>query len=196
MMVHEGEIRPVPGMDTYLISMDGSAFRLKSGGRIIPLKSKVSQFGYKQICVYINGKSKFTFIHRMVALAFVHNPNPDKFKIVDHIDNDKLNCNHLNLQWCDHLHNNRKCIAQGRGNKGKPMLGRSRWDSPTSALVEQWCPEEGLVGAYPSTIDAAEKTGSDAGAITLVCNGHKRTHHGFLWRYAFLPKRQLNNPRK
>jgi hypothetical protein len=44
-------------------------------------------------------KRKNHKIHRLVALAFVHNPRPDIFDVVDHIDQNKSNNHHTNLRW-------------------------------------------------------------------------------------------------
>lgn len=63
--------------------------------------------GYKSITY--NGKNYA--IHRLVALNWCVNPDPDNFNIVNHIDGDKTNNCANNLEWCDHAHNNEHAIA-------------------------------------------------------------------------------------
>ena len=52
-------------------------------------------------------------VHRLVAQAFVPNPDPKKYTIVNHIDGNKLNNRWDNLEWCNHRHNNLQAVYQG-----------------------------------------------------------------------------------
>ena len=56
------------------------------------------------------GVRKRVRIHRMVALLFVHNPNPSEFDIVNHIDGDKANNHYSNLEWTTVYENNKHAI--------------------------------------------------------------------------------------
>ena len=61
-------------------------------------------------------------VHRLVAIAFVHNPRPDLFTIVDHVDHDRLNNHHANLRWVSANYNRRKklgrCVTVNQRKKG------------------------------------------------------------------------------
>lgn len=61
-------------------------------------KIKVTK-GYH--CVAIGGK--LNYVHRLVAQAFL--PNPNHYLVVNHIDEDKTNNNASNLEWCDAKYN-------------------------------------------------------------------------------------------
>lgn len=50
----------------------------------------------------MNGINTGVRIHRLVALAFVHMPDPEKLTVVDHDDEDKGNHNIDNLVWMNH----------------------------------------------------------------------------------------------
>ena len=54
--------------------------------------------GYYRICLNKNGIKKTFKVHRLVALAFI--PNPDNLPFVNHKDENKLNNNINNLEWC------------------------------------------------------------------------------------------------
>ena len=64
--------------------------------------------GYKLVYLMINGKRKSKLIHRLVAEAFI--PNPNNLPQVNHIDGDKSNNHVSNLEWCTCEYNNNHAI--------------------------------------------------------------------------------------
>ena len=82
------EWRPIKGYeDRYLVSNTGSVFSKISNRLLTP---KIDRYGYKTVGLSRNGKARWFTIHRLVAIAFV--PNPDNLPTVNHKDEDKLNC--------------------------------------------------------------------------------------------------------
>lgn len=65
------------------------------------LNDKPRSDNYIEIGVIINGKNTSIGAHIIIASVFVHNPDPDKYKIVDHIDRVRYHNHYLNLQWQD-----------------------------------------------------------------------------------------------
>lgn len=59
---------------------------------------------YKGVNLYKNGITKTKSIHRLVAIAFI--PNPNNYPCVNHIDCNKENNNADNLEWCTYKQNN------------------------------------------------------------------------------------------
>lgn len=59
--------------------------------------------GYYRLPLCKEGKIKYYYIHRLVAEAFI--PNPNNYKMVNHKDENKLNNNANNLEWCTHTYN-------------------------------------------------------------------------------------------
>ena len=59
--------------------------------------------GYEKIILSLNGKRYLKYIHRLVAEAFI--PNPNNYKEVKHIDSDPSNNCVENLEWCDRKYN-------------------------------------------------------------------------------------------
>jgi hypothetical protein len=57
-----------------------------------------------------HGVEKNMYIHRVVADIFVHNPRPDVFNCVNHLDGNKENNAANNLEWVDHTHNTKHAI--------------------------------------------------------------------------------------
>lgn len=62
-----------------------------------PLKTRVTERGYEELKLSINKQRVHMLVHRLVALAFI--PNPDNKQFVDHIDTNRLNNNVSNLRW-------------------------------------------------------------------------------------------------
>jgi hypothetical protein len=100
----------------YQISNHGrlkSIERRKLDGGLVKEKIMKQQLtrGYPTTLLSKDGIRKPHRIHRLVAKAFVYNPNPENFKMVNHIDGITDNNYYKNLEWCDDLHNVRHAIA-------------------------------------------------------------------------------------
>lgn len=110
-------------------------------------------------------------IHRLVAKAFV--PNPNNFKEVNHIDENKLNNRADNLEWCTRQYNmsyKTARLRQGISN-GKP--------------VEQTAINNDVVIAiYPSAKLAGEINNIDESSILKCCHGKRTYAGGYGWRFS------------
>ena len=74
------------------------------------MKQTMHDKGYKIVSLTKDGKTKLCFVHRIVAEAFI--PNPDGLPMVNHKDEDKANNFLENLEWCTALYNNTYGNAQ------------------------------------------------------------------------------------
>ena len=150
--------KEILGYENYTIDEDGNVFTKKRGRYMRPF---ANHSGYLGIYLSKNGKRKYFFIHKLVAVAFV--PNPNNYKEVNHIDEDKKNNKAENLEWCTREYNN---------NYGTKL-------SKVSKRVK--CIETGVV--YPSFRAASRETGISAPAICWVCNGKRKTAGGYTWEH-------------
>ena len=98
--------------DNYAISNTGKIKNI-TNGRI--LKPYVKKNGYLQIDLFLNKKRKKYYLHRIVALAFI--PNPESKPEVNHSDGDKNNNNVSNLEWHTRLENVNHSITTGLKNQ-------------------------------------------------------------------------------
>ena len=107
---------PIDGYDNYFVSNFGNVKNSKTN-RI--LKSGFHPKGYKLVDISKNGIKKTFTVHRLVALAFLE--NPDNKQMIDHIDENKSNNNVKNLRWAtskDNSANQGKYINNTSGFKG------------------------------------------------------------------------------
>ncbi len=81
----------------------------KCGGKF--LKSGLNKDGYLHVILYKNNKQKTHTIHRLVAIAFI--PNPDNLPEVNHKDGVKINCRKDNLEWCTKEENEYHAMENG-----------------------------------------------------------------------------------
>ena len=96
MIIIEKEIE---GFENYIICTDGTVHN-KKGHNISRWKDNV---GYLQVKLSKEGKWYYKRVHRLVAEAFI--PNPNNLKQVNHIDGDKTNNEVSNLEWIDNKNN-------------------------------------------------------------------------------------------
>lgn len=89
----------------YQISNYGNVKSLnyRKTGKEQILKPTTNNDGYKLVLLYKNGSRKTLSIHRLVANAFI--PNPNNLPEINHIDRDKTNNTVENLEWCTHKEN-------------------------------------------------------------------------------------------
>jgi len=136
------------------------------------LHQTLNKSGYLHVPLCKDGKPKCCRVHRLVAMAFI--PNPLNLPEVNHIDENKQNNRADNLEWCDRLYNTR----YGTG------IQRSR--ASHSIAIEQVDKDGNVVRQWISSREA-ERNGYHSGAIIACCKGKKRSHKGFIWRYADQP---------
>lgn len=122
------------------------------------MKTYLNNNDYHCIKLHKDGKSKSFLVHRLVAMAWVKNKNPDKFVLVNHEDGDKNNNHYKNLVWCDNSYNILHARRLGLNPYNKPTIGkkfgtsskyhgvtwdksRSKWKSYIRHDNKQWYPK-------------------------------------------------------
>lgn len=103
----------IEGFPNYHINKRGEVINLKTGKT---LKGVLSDEGYVVYCLSNNGKQKVLKQHRMLAIAYI--PNPDGKPHINHIDSDKSNNELSNLEWVTPREN----TAHARENERYPEV--------------------------------------------------------------------------
>lgn len=88
-------------------------FRKKPTNKTILIKPTIKENGYLQVTLYdkISKKSEKKYVHRLVAQAFI--PNPNNLPCVNHIDGNKQNNRVDNLEWCSYKQNMEHAVKTG-----------------------------------------------------------------------------------
>lgn len=108
----------------YVIDNKGDVYSLVSGrGRRKKVLIPYEKNGYLAVNLYKDGKVKHHYIHRLVAEAFI--PNPDNLPEVNHLDCNKFNNSVENLEWCDRKQNLKHSYDKGLKRKGE-LHGRHK----------------------------------------------------------------------
>lgn len=157
----------IEGFHNYMVSNEGRIYSRKTNSIMKPTPDTK---GYLRISFYENGKSRTFKVHRLVAQAFI--PNPENLPQVNHKDENKSNNAVSNLEWCTNSYNRNYGTATER-----TRLANTNCKS-TSAPVK--CLETGEI--FPSLMEAERKTG--AKNIFWCCKGKRNTSGGFHWEYA------------
>ena len=110
------ELRPTE-INGYYVSDTGSVYSEKRRKFLTP---QVNNCGYQR--VYLNGKQYL--IHRLVAEAFVDNPDPARYNQVDHINHDRTDNRAANLRW-----------TTGRMNCNNRSIDECVDEIPSDAIV-------------------------------------------------------------
>lgn len=132
-------------------------------GRV--LKAGKDIYGYLFVNVYKNGKRTNYKVHRLVAQAFI--PNPQNKPQVNHIDENKENNYVENLEWCTAKENNNHGEHNSRVAKARsiPII----------------CIETGI--EYISASDCAIQMGLHQQNINKVLKGKYKTTGGYTFKY-------------
>ena len=138
-------------------------YGITSCGRVWSYKYKkfltpsTNKRGYLRVGLRKNGERKVYMVHRLVAEAYI--PNPDNLPDVDHIDNDRTHNYLNNLQWITHKDNVRK-------GRNKPIL--------------QYTLDGEFVKEWPCAYDVGKEVSSN---IVNCLKGRYKTAYNYIWKY-------------
>ena len=141
-----------------------------------PNTSKHNGILYSYICFRKNCSRYFVGIHRLVAKAFIQNPN--NYPEIDHIDRNGLNNNVENLRWCDrktNMNNENTLKAMSKAQKGKQL--------PTLRKPVVQLKDGVFVCTFKSISEASSVLGINSGVVTSICKGRRKHHKGYKFMY-------------
>lgn len=154
-MLLSEEWKEIKDYENYEVSDFG---RVRRNGKI--LKPWKNRKGYLHVDLSKNGIRRAVKVHRLVAQAFL--PNPQNLPCVNHKDENKINNTVDNLEWCTYEYNNNY-------SKAKPVL---QYDL-LGNLIREW----------PSGVKVEEELGIHQQSISMCCLGRYKSAGNFVWRF-------------
>ena len=155
----------IESFENYEVSNLGKVRNIKSGRT---LKPHLNHNGYLKHHLYKHNKLKELFLHRIIAIAFID--NPEEKPQVNHIDENKLNNDLSNLEWCTVREN----LIHGTRTK--------RVAEKLSQKVIQLDLNDNVLNEFESMVQAGQETGVSRSNISSCCNGKLKSAGGFKWR--------------
>lgn len=162
-----------------------SNFRFKNkikNNDVIYLKLQTNVNGYYANNLYDNEvNTKMRTIHRLVANAFI--PNPNNLPCINHIDGNKLNNRVDNLEWCTYSRNNKH--AYDVGLKSASNREKNGCNSVFSKKIYQLTPDGIFIKEWDSLATVEKETGFHKSYICRCANFEKHclTANGYRWIY-------------
>lgn len=163
----EMEWRTVKEYERYEVNTKGEIRHKKRKHILTPRKNSG---GYLYVGFNIEGKRKNFAVHRIVANAFI--PNPNGYSEVNHKDYDRTNNNVDNLEWVSSSQNKKHAYE-----KEENHLSRTK-------EVNQYSKEGVLIKTYSSISEAAKEMNCTVGAISNCCLGRSKTSKGYQWSFS------------
>ena len=169
----------IKNFEDYSVTNDGKIYSYKKGIKR-EIKVLIGNHGYNYAGFWKKGKNKTLLIHRLVAEAFI--PNPNNYPCINHIDGDKFNNNDWNLEWCTYSQNNQHSIDYL--NKKSPMLNKFGKDNHISKKVCQFTKDGIFIKEFDSMTQASIELKICLTSIGQCCKNPPslKSCGGFKWK--------------
>lgn len=132
------------------------------------MRAPLSTSGHLKVCLTKNGKQRCYYVHRLVATAFLE--NKERYRVVNHINGNKLDNRVENLEFCTQSHNVKEAYRMGLEQKA-------------GKKIEQCTKDMERIKLWDSASEAQRSLAISASNIIHCCRGKGKTAGGFVWRY-------------
>jgi hypothetical protein len=156
--------KDIEGFENYKINENGEIVNKRTNHT---LKHSINEKGYHKVILQKDNKKHKTGVHRLVAKAFI--PNPNNYREVNHIDENKDNNNYKNLEWCNREQNIAHSIKSGKF---------------IITQVAQYDKNNQLIKIFNSCSEAERETGIPRTHICRCALGRYgyKTAGGYIWK--------------
>ena len=162
--------KDIPGYKGFYQASNLGRIKRMAAGKIREHILKQFRVGeYMSVGPSVNNARTQRRVHRLVAMAFI--PNPNRFPCINHKDENPSNNNVSNLEWCDSKYNNNYGTARDRRSRTR------------GKVVVQYDIEGNEISRYWSAREAARQIGKSQAAISRCCLGKYKSAYGYIWKY-------------
>ena len=155
------------------ITKDGNGNKL--------ILSQRKRDGYCMVTLRKGGKEKSSRVHRvhkLVAKAFITNPDPKNYKIINHINENRSDNRVENLEWCDSKHN------RNSGTVNERIKKSLRENSLLKKAIQCYDKETGsFIKEFSSASEAAREMNIVQSNICECATGKRKSAGGYIWKY-------------
>ena len=169
----------------YQINQFGEIRTLKDSPKLKKydvLKPQISKRnGYVYQMLYKNGKEKLLRVHRLVAMAFL--PNPNNLPQVNHKDGNKQNNSVDNLEWCEQSYNMKHAYKNGlqipSENQRKAIINTNKLKQKKVCQIK----DGEIINTFSGISEASRQTKISISCISRCCNLKRKSTNGYEWRF-------------
>lgn len=160
------DMKVINGYENYMITEDGRVWSIKANKFLCIWKGTD---GRNTVTLYKEGKRHIIRVYKLVANAFL--PNPDNKPMVNHIDGNCGNDNVNNLEWCTNAENVKQGYNQGmyHSRKSCPLLVISK--------------KSGMIYNFKSIRECAKILKIHRKGIECILKGKKNNHYDYDFYY-------------
>jgi hypothetical protein len=178
-----GNIVLIDGSDTDYITEFGDVYKKYNVEENLYFKKNPyinKHNGYVYVGItFSDGVNRNRRLHILIAKAHIKNPNPSKYNIVGHLDNDKSNYNISNLYWTNTSENTKKAFDEGLA------INASGYEDSQSIPVYCLTLDKNIYKEYGSMILAHKELGVSVSTISRQCKHDIKTNPrcGYYFRF-------------
>lgn len=167
--------KEIENFNDYMISNKGNAISLKYN-KVRFISKRIDKKGYINYKLCKNGKCYSFKAHRLVAQAFI--PNPNNKPQINHIDGNKQNNYVENLEWCNNSENQLHALKIGLRTL------KLYSENPNAKPIIQYSKNNEFIKKWSCIREASETLKIHHSAIVNTCRGKYKTAGGYIWKYA------------